>query len=235
MSKYVCNPADFAGNFVREVQPTYRQQKGRKSLTPVRQVELICKHCQKHFITALSNAKRIKQECCSNACNQARKFHFGIPNEKHPLYSRWLSMTQRCNTQTHSSYSRYGGRGIFIEPYLQNFVQYVQYVMGLPNAPTKFPTKLQIDRINNDGNYERGNLRWVTQSTNMANATQQKKIHTDKYIGVNWSIRKNKYCVRLRHNKQSYFLGWFDDEFEGAKARDEFIKKHNLPNKLNNV
>lgn len=238
----LCNPADFAGNFIREVEPRFVKRSNPKkdgtySLTPIRRVELKClnKKCNKLFIVDYHNAKRIKQTCCSSKCRKEMDNYFEGGNEKHPLYKRWLAMIQRCRTSTTKCYHRYGGRGITVEPYLQDFIQYVEYVMNLPNAPISFPTKLQLDRINNDGNYERGNLRWVLQSTNMANASQPKKLHKDKYVGVNWSIRKQKYCVRLKYNKKLHFLGWFDDELEGAKFRDLYIIKHNLPNKLNNV
>lgn len=235
------NPADFAGNFIEEAEPYYTprgfKKDGSVQYAKRRQVKLRClnKKCNKEFIVDYSNAKRIKQQCCCHSCFQEMNFHFGIPNEKHPLYKRWLSMTQRCRTPSHNMYYRYGARGITIEPYLQDFINYAEYVLSLPNAPKQFPTKLQIDRINNNGNYERGNLRWVTCSENNANSEKQKKIHPDKYIGVNWSIRKKQYCVRLRHNGKSVYLGWFKDELEGAKVREDYIKKHNLTNRLNNV
>lgn len=236
MSKYICNPKDFEGNFVKEVDPVFIKQKGRKSLTAIRQVELICKYCSKNFTVALNNAKRTRQKYCSISCSKAANFYFGIPNEKHPLYSRWLSMKQRCFNPVNINFKWYGGRGISVEPYLLNFRQYVEYLTSLPNSPRQFPSKLQIDRIDNNGHYERGNLRWVSASTNMTNTCRPKKVnHKDKYIGVNWSTRQNKFAVRLRHNKKLYWLGWFDNELEGAKVREHFIKKHQLPNRLNNV
>lgn len=228
---YVCDPADFAGNFIEEVAPRYAGKRKH------RQVKLRCLNpkCNKEFVVDLHNAKRTKQECCCKSCYQQTKFHFGIPNEKHPLYSRWLSMTQRCNTSTSDNFKNYGGRGITIEPYLTDFVQYAEYVLSLPNCPTSFPTSMQIDRIDNNGNYERGNLRWATRSQNTANARRNCSKHKSGYVGVNWSVRYNKYIVRVRHNTKLVFLGWFDDPLEGAKVREQYIKDNNLTNILNNV
>lgn len=241
MSKPV-SPVDFAGNFIQEVEPYYvprsqPKKDGTYSLVPRRRVKLKCLNskCNKEFIVDYSNAKRIKQQCCCTKCYKEMHFHFGIPNEKHPLYSRWLAMTQRCRTSTSNNYHRYGGRGITIEPYLQDFINYAKYVLSLPNAPTTFPTKLQIDRIDNDGNYERGNLRWATQSMNMANASCSKKKYSNKYVGVNWSVRKQKYIARLKYNNQIHYIGWFEDELEAAKAREQYIISNNLPNRRNYV
>nr|DAS92568.1 MAG TPA: homing endonuclease [Caudoviricetes sp.] len=229
---YICDPADFAGNFIEEVEPI-RSANGRK----FRQVKLKCLNvkCSKEFVTELHNAKRTKQMYCCKSCYQQTNFHFGIPNEKHPLYKRWLSMTQRCTTPSHNMYHNYGGRGITIEPYLRDFIQYAEYVLSLPNCPSVFPTKMEIDRIDNNGNYERGNLRWVTKAQNSANARRKCFKHKSGFVGVNWSVRYNKYIVRIRHNGKYVFLGWFDDPLEGAKVREQYIKDNNLTNILNNV
>lgn len=73
-------------------------------------------------------------------------------------------MNQRCNNPDRKDYKYYGGRGIQNRfESLDGFRDYVTNVLKID------PRGLQIDRINNDGHYERGNIRFVTAKVNMGN------------------------------------------------------------------
>ena len=79
-------------------------------------------------------------------------------------YNTWAGMIQRCNNKNHKEYHRYGGRGIIVcESWGESFLSFFAD-MGL-----KPFSKAQIDRIDNDGNYEPGNCRWVTPKENCQN------------------------------------------------------------------
>lgn len=87
-----------------------------------------------------------------------------------PEYKIWCSMKTRCNNPLGRFFERYGGRGIKVCPqWLRNFPQFLADV-GLrpPGRNGKHP-KFTLDRINNDGNYEPGNVRWATWSQQTAN------------------------------------------------------------------
>jgi hypothetical protein len=72
-------------------------------------------------------------------------------------YESWHAMKQRCLNKNHHAFKRYGGRGISIyPPWINSFELFYSY---LGNKPT---SKHSIDRINNDGNYEPGNVKWAT-------------------------------------------------------------------------
>jgi len=66
-------------------------------------------------------------------------------------------MKQRCNDPNKEDYPDYGGRGItnFWDRF-EDFLAYALNTIGLP------PSGKSIDRIDNDGNYEPGNVRWST-------------------------------------------------------------------------
>lgn len=72
--------------------------------------------------------------------------------------SRHGDMKHRCLNKNNKWYKDYGGRGISIEPYLMDYNNYQHYIDSLPRKEGEDT----IDRIDNDGNYERGNLRWAS-------------------------------------------------------------------------
>mgnify|MGYP002639399917 CR=1 FL=1 len=79
-------------------------------------------------------------------------------------YYSWQHMIQRCYYPKDKRYHRYGGRGIVVcNRWKDSFADFIDD-MGL-----KPFSKAQIDRIDNGGNYEPGNCRWVTSKVNNRN------------------------------------------------------------------
>lgn len=79
------------------------------------------------------------------------------------LSERGHRARQRCRDSTHPQYAGYGGRGI--EFRFDTVRDYVAYMLALRDADAE----LTVDRIDNDGHYERGNLRWATPKTQANN------------------------------------------------------------------
>lgn len=88
----------------------------------------------------------------------------GLAN--HPSYHRWFNMIDRCDNPTHAAYPNYGGRGITVHsPWhdVGTFLAYLDSELG------PCPKGRSLDRIDNDSNYEPGNLRWATRSEQSRN------------------------------------------------------------------
>lgn len=83
--------------------------------------------------------------------------------KRSPEYVSWKAMINRCSDPTQSNWKNYGGRGIRVcSRWRGSFVNFLAD-MG-PRPPGK-----ELDRIDNDGDYEPGNVRWATRKENMRN------------------------------------------------------------------
>ncbi len=80
-----------------------------------------------------------------------------------PEYRAWCNMQARCYNPKHDSFKNYGGRGITVSDRWRN--DFAVFLDDMPPHPGK---GYSLDRIDNDGNYERSNCRWATrkQQTN---------------------------------------------------------------------
>lgn len=95
-----------------------------------------------------------------------------------PIYPVWCNMLARCRKPNKDHYDRYGGRGIKVCDEWTDISSFARWAYENGYAPG-----LQIDRINNDGNYEPGNCRFVDRKTNMHNT--EKNV----YLTINGETR----------------------------------------------
>ncbi len=83
-------------------------------------------------------------------------------------------MIARCYTPSSTNYKNYGARGIKVSEEWRIFENFYKDMGEKPRG-------LEIDRINNDGDYERSNCHWATRSENQRNKrTSWKNIIKDQ-------------------------------------------------------
>jgi len=105
----------------------------------------------------------------------------GDTNTKHgfhadPRYMALISMRQRCLNPNNPSYPNYGGRGIqvcerWLDPEM-GVAWFLKDVGERPPNPEGWDSRkayYSLDRIDNDGDYEPGNVRWATPSQQQSN------------------------------------------------------------------
>jgi len=81
-----------------------------------------------------------------------------------PEFYSWTAMIDRCSNPNRSDYKYYGGRGITVcDEWKRSYEVFLAYIGRKPSSD------MSIDRINNDGNYEPGNIRWATKSEQVHN------------------------------------------------------------------
>ncbi len=158
--------------------------------------------CSKHYLRSITkfsqgrNTKRITgiKICIIPGCESSheskgfcnkhyrRYLRHGDPifttMEMHGMYlsseyTIWHGIKNRCKNKKDTNYKRYGGRGITIcERWGNSFSAFLQDMGKRPFS------NAQIDRIDNNGNYEPSNCRWVTPSENCLNRSTSKKNKT---------------------------------------------------------
>jgi hypothetical protein len=89
------------------------------------------------------------------------------------LHNIWRGMRNRCKLDSYIDYHRYKGRGIKVcEEWDNSFTAFM--VWALNNG---YSEGLQIDRINNDGNYEPSNCRFVSAEINANNKSITRRVN----------------------------------------------------------
>lgn len=130
-------------------------------------------HCPIERAPSTCNAKGSKRNFCSRRCmgeyrsNQlgkaAHAFRHGGKGTR--IYGLWKNIKTRCFNSSVPHFKYYGGRGILMcDLWARDFEAFRTW-----SVANGYNDTLQIDRINNDGNYEPKNCRWVTAKENRRN------------------------------------------------------------------
>lgn len=110
--------------------------------------------------------RRLRSVCSKKQLFEPTKFTNNF-NEDY-LKTLWKNIKTRCLNKHNKDYTRYGERGIKIYyEWENNFKLFEQWI--IKNLGHKPEITYKLDRINNNGNYEPGNLRWVSNKHNCRN------------------------------------------------------------------
>ena len=115
------------------------------------------------------------------------------------LYDVWINLKLRCLNHKDPVFKHYGARGISVcKEWEHDFMSF--YNWSIQNG---YKDGLEIDRIDNNGNYEPNNCRWATRKQQMRN-TRRTKLITFKgktMCALDWAnltgVPKNTLLYRL--------------------------------------
>ena len=155
----ICSDPEIVGRIYGKVkvvsgEKIYTKSKSKKGYgSPYVLTE--CLSCGKREWILLPNLMRGLSLGCQH-CTQIRP----VPKW---LYKRVTAQKQRCENPKDKGYPNYGGRGIrFSFTSVQEGALWIMENLGLHR-------EMELDRIDNNGNYEPGNLRYLTHTDNNAN------------------------------------------------------------------
>ena len=145
------------------------------------------------------------------------------PNYRHGLrytkeYDQWRSMKQRCKKTYKNRIKVYKG-------WIDNPAVFINYIKSLENYNVE--NYYTLDRIENDGNYEPGNLRWTNNHVQQVNKRKY-ATNSSGYVGVIYMKDRNKYKSKIVLNNKHIHLGFFNTKEEAVIARNDYIIQKGL-------
>lgn len=156
-----------------------------------------CTGCGKRADVSRQNLELEKSRSCVPCANARLRAEqngvyerFSAPRDLvDRLANRYYAILSRCREGGHD---RYAGRGIRCE--FRDVYHFVEYALGLPNCDQ---SGYQIDRVDNDGNYAEGNLRFVTASVNNRN---KEHLHYVEWLGqrITATEFRERFCPQYR-------------------------------------
>ena len=110
----------------------------------------------------ISNLKRGDTKSCG--CNRTKvNITHGLTH--HKIYGVYVNMIERCYNSKNKSFKHYGGRGISVcDDWKNDNTKFFSWAFA-----SGWQESLQLDRIDNEGNYSPENCRFITHKVNVNN------------------------------------------------------------------
>jgi hypothetical protein len=126
------------------------------------------------------------------------------------LKSAYANAKQRCENPNNKSYINYGARGIQFK-----FDSFEDFKNCLGNKPDPTYT---LERLDNNGHYEIGNVVWATREQQLKNR-RTFKTNSSGIAGVHYKPTHNAWVARTSENSKRKTLYHGKDLFEACCAR----------------
>ena len=178
-----------------------------------------CPICQGNVIrekyyglkTKMCRKCAIKARTDSNMIGYSPGYKHGGKNTR--LYSIWHAMKSRCYCKKTKTYKSYGGKGVKVcDEWNNDFSAFREWALanGYKELDTELKYRLSIDRIDNNGNYEPANCRWITLSENVIKANLEKQAVIDEMVTKIEKIAqetgktRKQICAELNYSYNSF-------------------------------
>lgn len=120
-----------------------------------------------------------------------------------PEYSAYVNMLHRCYNEKHKQYKDYGGRGIRVcDEWRASFETFFTDLGKRPFPPSpNRKDEYQLDRIDNNGNYEKSNCKWSSRSEQMKNRNCVRFFYLNGagHTLLEWSKIVNKEVFTIKY------------------------------------
>lgn len=151
---------------------------------------------------------------CQRSKNYSNTLHEKYKNKaktgegRTRLHVIWDGMKKRCNCITDKHYVWYGERGIRVcKEWSDSFQSFKRW--ALENG---YQDDLTIDRIDNDGDYEPNNCRWISQAEQCRNKRNNilLTLNGETMCIAEWAKKLGINSETIRNRKNN--LGWSDEK-----------------------
>ena len=143
----------------------------------------------------------------TQSCGCLRKERQAVARQKMRIFDKpylkerdsYTRARERCTDPDHIAYHRYGGRGI--EFRFTSFRQFLDHIGERPEGHT-------LDRKNNNGHYEVGNVRWATYAEQSRNKSNNRyfEMNGERHILAEWCEIYE--CSISQVTARIYASGW---------------------------
>ena len=157
--------------------------------------------CGNEKVMQYASVRRAKSCGCltKQILRDAQTLH-GHAIRRTATYIAWRSMRARCLKPSHKSWPDYGGRGIKI---CDSWLKFENFLADMGEKPAG----MQLDRVDNNGNYEPSNCRWATP---MQNCNNRRSSHFIEFRGERRSVSQWARATGIPRDTLSFRLenGW---------------------------
>ncbi|MDS7057025.1 hypothetical protein NXG04_06890 [Klebsiella pneumoniae] len=184
----------------------------------------ICKcECGKEIISGRN--RLITNHTTSCGCFQKEKV--GETNKTHGLsgsrfFKTYHNMINRCEKEDNPYYEFYGGRGISVSKEWSQFEGFMNdmYQSYLDFEKVNGKGTATLDRIDNNGNYESSNCRWITMKEQSRNKRNNIEIEINGVIYKTIADVSDKYGIHEETIRSRYHSGKRNEELIKPIGRD---------------
>ena len=118
---------------------------------------------------------------------EATRFASRLKKQYPREYQSWKSMCDRCTNHNAINYERYGGRGVGICPeWSRNNNGFVPFLMYTLNACGPRPSGFSLDRIDSEGDYKPGQVKWSSIQDQIENRRYCHRL-TFQGVSMTWA------------------------------------------------
>lgn len=123
----------------------------------------------------LASGKTQSCGCLNKEINIKKSTKHGLSNTK--IYFVWKAMISRCYNKRNPNYKNYGKRGIEVFKDWHELKNFYQWAMN-----NGYDENLEIERIDNNGNYEPNNCKWATRKEQTRNTRKNVNVEINGII-----------------------------------------------------